>query len=197
MIYLLIVALSIFFPGLAHASEAVGSASVESESVLGTLGVNGKLFIAQLVNFTVIFLILWRWVFRPIGKRLDDRSKQIEQSLQDASDIHAQKLEFESWKQKEMQSARIEAANIVTKAKDEAEGLRAEIVAKAKDEEARLRTDGLELLERERTAILDESKKELAGLVVGAVEKVLREKMTDKKDFELASEALKTLDTKH
>jgi hypothetical protein len=32
---------------------------------------------------------------------------------------------------------------------------------------------------------------------VGAVEKVLREKMTDKKDFELASEALKTLDTKH
>lgn len=171
---------------MAHASEtATGQASG-----LGSLGLNAKLFIAQLVNFAIIFFVLWRWVFKPITRHLQERTARIEQSLQDAEDIQRQKTEFDEWRAEEMQKTREETSQMVKKAKEEAELIRAEILTKAKHEEERLRLEGLALLERQREAILQESRAELAGLVVSATEKVLHEKLTDSKDVELAQRAV-------
>ncbi|MBL8031980.1 MAG: hypothetical protein JNK33_06710, partial [Candidatus Doudnabacteria bacterium] len=68
------------FIEVAHASEA----ATGQASGLGSLGLNAKLFIAQLVNFSIIFFVLWRWVFKPITRHLQERTTRIEQSLQDA-----------------------------------------------------------------------------------------------------------------
>lgn len=174
------------FIEVAHASEA----ATGQASGVGALGLNAKLFIAQLVNFSIIFFVLWRWVFKPITRHLQERTSRIEQSLQDAEDIQRQKTEFDEWRAEEMQKTREETSQMVKKAKEEAELLRADILAKAKHEEERLRVEGLALLERQREAILQESRAELAGLVVSATEKVLHEKLTDAKDAELAQRAV-------
>ena len=177
------------FIEVAHASEA----ATGQASGLGSLGLNAKLFIAQLVNFSIIFFVLWRWVFKPITRHLQERTTRIEQSLQDAEDIQNQKTEFDEWRAEEMQKTREETSQMVKKAKEEAELIRAEILAKAKHEEERLRLEGLALLERQREAILQESRAEIAGLVVSATEKVLHEKLTDAKDVELAQRAVSSL----
>lgn len=173
----------------AHASEAV----TDKASGIGSLGLNVKLFAAQLVNFAVIFFVLWRWVFKPITRHLQERTSKIEQSLQDAEDIQRQKAEFDEWRVEEMSKTREETSEMVKKAKLEAELVRTDILTKAKSEEDKLRTEGLALLERQRQAILQESKTELAELVVSATEKVLHEKLTDEKDLELARRAVKSL----
>ena len=40
----------------------------ESAGILGPLGVDVKLFIAQLVNVGVVLFVMWRWVYKPLLK---------------------------------------------------------------------------------------------------------------------------------
>ena len=54
--------------------------AVEATGGLGTLGINGKIFLAQLVNFVLVLIVLWRWAFTPIVKILDKRRDQIAKS---------------------------------------------------------------------------------------------------------------------
>ena len=48
---------------------------------IGVLGINGKIFLAQLVNFGLILLVLWRFAFKPIVARLEARRERIEKKI--------------------------------------------------------------------------------------------------------------------
>lgn len=172
------------------AHEAVEAAS---PNVAGMFGVSLKLFVAQLVNFAIVLLVLWKWVFTPVTKALQKRTQKIEQSLQTAESIQVQQAEFETWKQAEMAQARVAAAEVVSQAKGEAEKLRAELLHKTKQEQEKLLADGKKALAQEQEQMLAAARGQLADLVVMAAEKVLKEKLTDKKDKELAQSALNTL----
>ncbi len=178
----------------AHAAEVAHEAT-ESVSGVAALGVNGTLFVAQLVNFTIIFFVLWRWVFKPIAGHLAERTQKIEQSLKDAALIREQKEVFTSWQAEQMKLARVEAAEIVGNAKQEAELLKSEILTKAKEEQQAIIASGHALLEREQEHMLVEAEQKLASLVVLATEKVLREKLTNESDAKLVAHAVQAVTT--
>ncbi|MBX4188293.1 MAG: hypothetical protein KW793_04140, partial [Candidatus Doudnabacteria bacterium] len=46
--------------GIQSAAEA--GAHKNSSGVLGTLGINWKLFLAQLINFSIVLFVFWKWV---------------------------------------------------------------------------------------------------------------------------------------
>ena len=52
--------------------------------LLSNLGINGKLLLAQIVNFFILLYILKRFAYKPILKVLDDRKEKIEKGLRDA-----------------------------------------------------------------------------------------------------------------
>ncbi len=186
------------FSHTAQAAEAVHEAAEAANPNVATMfGISAKLFVAQLVNFGIVLLVLWKWVFTPVTKALQKRTQKIEQSLQTAENIQVQKAEFETWKKAEMAQARVAAAEIVGQAKGEAEKVREELLHKAKQEQEKLLADGKKALAQEQEQVLAEARGQLADLVVLAAEKVLKEKLTDKKDKELAQSALNTLSTKH
>jgi F-type H+-transporting ATPase subunit b len=174
-------------------NQATASESelAEEGGVLGTLGINWKLLIAQLVNFAIVLFVLWKWVFGPVARGLENRTKKIEQSLKDATTITKEKEEFQAWKTKEMSAARGEAATIVTDAKKEAEEAKNQILADARTEQEKLVEQGKTQLESEKAKALSEVKNEIATLVVAATQKILREKLDPAKDKELIKQSLK------
>lgn len=176
---------SIIIP-TAHAAEEAAA----NPDVATMFGLNFKLFIAQLFNFAIVLLVLWKWVFTPVTKALQARTQKIEQSLAHAEQVTKDKKEFEVWKEKAMAEARKEAGGIVAGAKADAEALREELLGKTKTAQDALVAEGVERLKREQADMLSEARGQLADLVVEASEKVLREKMTDAKDKELAKKAL-------
>ncbi len=173
----------------AHAAAEGGN----SPDIATMFGLNLKLFIAQLINFGIVFLVLWKWVFTPVTRALQARTKKIEDSLQAAETVTKEKEEFKKWKTANMAEARKEAAEIVEKSRGEAEVVRQELLAKAKTEQEKLLADGHTRLEQEQAQLLASARGQLAELVVSATEKILREKITDKKDVELAKEALSAI----
>ncbi len=170
--------------------EAANQA-VESAGVIGTLGLNGKLFLAQLVNFSVVLFVMWKWVYKPLVRMLDDRARKIEQGLKDAEASATAKESAQNEKDAVVLEARKQAKVILEQAAVDADRHRSEAVGRAKQEVERVVQQGREAMKAERAKLVADVKAEVADLVVLATERVLREKLDPKKDEKLVKESIK------
>lgn len=178
---------------LEQAAEAAPHTAAKQESILTTLGINWKLLIAQVINFGIIFFVLWKYAFTPVAKKLQERTDRIEKSVHDAGRIEHEKQEFEVWKNEAMKNARAQASAIVTEAKTEAEKNREEITAQTKADQQKLVEQAKAQIEAEKITALQSAKSELADIITNATEKILRGKLDEKKDADLIKESLKEI----
>ena len=98
------------------------------------LGIEPQLLLAQIVNFLIIFFVLWKLLYKPILGMIDKRKKEIAEGLARADKM---KVAEEKWKEKEeklLAEARREARNIVETGEKEGEEARRDIVAAAHKE---------------------------------------------------------------
>lgn len=167
--------------------------STESVGLIGTLGLNQDLFFAQLFNFAVVFFVMWRWVYKPLVKAMDERSATIEKGLSDAEAATKALSSASAEKEQVIAEAKREAMKIVAAAEADAKAERDAAVGRAKAEIEKMVIQGKEILALEKTKMATELRDELGNLVATAVEKVVGEKVDSKKDKELIAEALKTL----
>ena len=164
---------------------------MEHQSVLGTLGIDWKLFLAQLVNFGIILFVFWRWIVKPLGTTLTKRQERIEQGLKNADLTEAEKKKFGEWKVNEMKKVRSEADNILRTTTDMANKIKQETIVEAQHQANKVLDQAKSNIESEKNQMLKEVKQEIATLVVTVSEKILRGKIDPKKDHELISESLK------
>jgi F-type H+-transporting ATPase subunit b len=183
------------FIHIAHAAaEAAAEASAsESGGAIGALGLNLKLFIAQLINFAVVLLVLWKWAFKPVTRKLQERTDRIEKAMRDAQSTSKEKEDFGKWKDLEMTRVRSQTAAIMAAAEAQAGKSRREILDQTKQEQAKLVDETRKQIEQEKQKIVQDAKAELADLVTFASEKILREKLDNAKDRELIQETLKSI----
>lgn len=172
----------------AHVAEEVAK-----QSLLGSFGVNWRLFIAQLVNFSVVLFVLWKWVFTPALKALDRRQEVISQGLEDAEKASVARSKAEEEKEAAIVAARKEAQGIMEKAAADAEQIRKETLEKTQKEVAELVLQGKNKLNDEKEQIVLDAKKEIADLVIASTEKVLEETKTDDRQTGLIHAAVKKL----
>ncbi len=164
-----------------------------SGGILGTLGIDLKLFIAQLVNFAIVLLVFWKWVLPPLTKALSDRQTKIESALKNATYMEDEKQKFEDWKKKEIQKVRTEAEKVMKMSSDTAEKIRQETVTEAQAQASKLIEQSKSAIEFEKKKMLQEVKASVAELVTSATEKVIRAKLDTKKDHELVSNSVKEI----
>ena len=170
------------FQTLTYYSSMIETANeAVSTGVLGTLGINWKLFISQLINMGIVFFIFAKWVWKPVMKILDERSKKLVQSLKDAAAVAAEKQAIETQRAVLLREAEAKAQVVIKEAMEQAESLKQETTAKARGEVEKILRDGKEVLHSEKATMLQEAKAELANLVVEATGKVLEESMDDKR----------------
>ncbi len=173
-----------------HAPEAV---SHESGGVIGTLGLNAKLFIAQLINFSIILFILWRWVWKPLGGALESRRKKIEESVSKAEMIDKQMQETQVLREQKLREAATDAEAVLKRNLDAAEKMKTEIVSTAHSEAEKIMAKTKETIAAEKQQMLKEVRSELADLVVMSTEKILRQKLDDKSDKKIVEEIIRDI----
>lgn len=180
-------------PNLIFLAAAQAAQQADSGGVIGTLGLNWKLFLAQAVNFSVILFILWKWVFRPVSEALEARRQKIEESIAKAERIEKQMKESDEMREQSLRDARAEAEKIIQRTTTEAETAKQETLAAARTESEKILVKAKESIEIEKQQMLKEVKEEVADLVVFAAEKILQEKLDEKKDRELINSVFKDL----
>jgi len=161
------------------------------ESLISTFHVDLKLFIAQLVNFAIVFSVLYFFAFKPLVKTMSERSEKIDKSLKDADAIEKRLALTEKEREEIINAAKKQANLIVEEANKRGEEKRAEMIVKAKEEIGQVINSEKAKLVRDKAETLKEIKSEVAELVVMTVEKLLNEKMTSDKDRELIKKMVK------
>lgn len=161
------------------------------DSLIETFHIDAKILIAQIVNFAIVFSVLYFFALKPLMKVMAERTKKIEKGLADAKEMEKKLAITEDDYAAKMKEAKSEAAAIMEKANAQAEAKKAEMIAKAKDEIGAIINQEKAQMQTEKAKVLKEIKAELAELVGASLEKVLEAKLDDKKDGELIKRAIK------
>ena len=141
--------------------------------VLTTFGVDWRLLLINAVNFGLLLLILWYFVYEPLTRILEERRQKVSQGVRDAEASSAKLKEIEESRSEVLAKAGSEADEVLRQSRLNAQVKEREIVAAGEAAAANtLREAAAQAAELKAEAI-EESKKEVAKMVVLGVEKML------------------------
>jgi len=146
--------------------------------ILTQIGIDGKLLLAQAVNFLLLLFLMHRFAYKPMLSFLEKRTERIEKGLRDAEEAEKKLSQAAENEEKVLVAAREESKRIIADAREAAEKRGRELVAEFEKKADGLMKDAEERATEEREKLMREAKAEIAGLVVEAAEKVLREKLS-------------------
>jgi F-type H+-transporting ATPase subunit b len=164
-----------------------------SSGGISSLGINLKSFIFQLITFLIVLLILRRWVFPKLVATLEARRKTLEESLVQARQTEETLHQAETKAGEILKQARAQADAALAEAGSKAEEIIAKGEAAAAERAARIIKEAEARLGQERERLHSELRKELAGLVAIATEKVLAKKLDEREDRALIERSLKEI----
>ena len=151
--------------------------------ILEQFGINGKLLVVQIINFTVLLFVLKKLLYKPLIKILDKRRAAVAESMETAEKMKKEQEELEEKVAAELKKAKAEAAGIVSKADDAANQLTATKTAEARAQAEKIVEDARTAVAQEKADILDSVRDEVVGLVVAGTEKLLDKKVSGDEAF--------------
>lgn len=163
----------------------------DSSSGIGSLGLNGKAFIIQLITFVLAFLVLKKWAFEPIVKVMRRRRETIDKGVELGLQMQKEKVELEAKVEQTLHKARLEADGIISDAHDQGRQIIAEAEEGARGKAELIAKEAEERVKQTTARAWREVEKEFAGLVSEATEAIIEEKVDTKKDSELIDNFMK------
>lgn len=158
------------------------------ESIINTFHIDLKIIIAQIVNFGIVFAVLYVYALKPLSKIMKERTEKIEKGISDAKEnavlLNNTKAEYEE----ALMKAKIEADKIFQEGKKEADLKRTQMIEKAKEEVALMVETGKKNLENEKLKIVNEAKTEIASLSIKIAEKIIGSKVDGTFDEKIMKE---------
>ncbi len=152
------------------------------QDVLGSLGFNINIALANFFNFLIIFFLLQKFLFKKIGTTLEERKKVIEEGVRKSEQS-----------EKVLHTAEVNAKTLLRNAKEEANTVVKEASVKAESLAESIKSEALlsagEIM-KEANRLKDESFEaglvklfgEKERLIAALFEKTLRESMTEEKN---------------
>ncbi|MCL6643666.1 MAG: F0F1 ATP synthase subunit B [Dehalococcoidia bacterium] len=141
------------------------------------LGISVPLLVAQLVNFSILLVILRFTLYRPVLRMLDERKQRIAEGLNAAEIARREAASAQANIQAQLEAARKEGQEIVANA----QAIATRIETEAKEQAAREREAALEKarneIQLERDRAIAELRREFAAITVAAAEKVINQSL--------------------
>lgn len=154
------------------------------------LDINIWNFIWSAVNLILLFILLKIFLFKPIGKIMDERTRAIQDDIDAAK---KSKEEAEALKQEyaeNISQAKEKAQEIIMKAHEDAESEKNAIIRKSQEEADQLITDAGVTIENERKRVLAQAQTQIADLAIEAASKIIGENLDDDKNRRLVDKFL-------
>ena len=147
------------------------------EELITSFGLDGKLLLMQIINFSILLFLLWRFLYKPIFAILDKRQRTIEQGILDAQDAKQKLADADDEGKEIIANASSKADGIIATSKKAGEQKKAEIIDEAVERADNIVLSAQKQAEELKKTALEESKAELARTAVLAAEKILRQKL--------------------
>jgi F-type H+-transporting ATPase subunit b len=157
---------------------------------LEALGINLGYLISQIVNFTLLAVLLYFLAYKPILRMLDERSARIKKGLEDAEAASKRAAETEQEFEQRMAAARKEGQEILAQATQMSEKARQDILDKAREESKVQIEKAKEEIAHERELAMAELRQQVAELSLLISEKVIGKTLDEPAQRRLIAEFL-------
>lgn len=158
---------------------------------LTSFGINIPALIAQVINFVVLFGLLYVVAYKPVMRMLDERSRRIKESMEQADLIKQQATHAEEETKKRIAAASHEGQEILNRVAKTGEEMRQKAQQEAKEAGEALLQKARVGIQSERDEALDSLRREFADLTILAAEKVIDRSLDKKAHQELIDKVLK------
>jgi F-type H+-transporting ATPase subunit b len=155
---------------------------------------NVGVMIWTLIAFGISLYLLQKLAFPKIGEALDKRQRAIEEAIDASERTKAEADELLAEYRERLKEARVQAEEIVARARRAAEGHERESLEAARVSREELLEQTRRDIEAETRRAIQEIRDEVADLTVRATEKVTRKTLTPEDQRRLVDEALAELD---
>jgi len=161
---------------------------------LEQLGLDLGLLLSQAINFALLVILLYRFLYKPILGKLEERANRIKKGIDDADQAERLLAQTRKDYDKEMERARKEAHDIIERATLTAQQERQEILAQARQEAhdlvQRAQQQARHEVQEERMAL----GQQVIDLAIAAASRVTREDLDDEKHRALIRDFIADVD---
>ena len=146
-----------------------------------------------LANTIALFLVLKKFLFKPVLKMIDDRQKEIDDLYSDAQQAkdNAQAMEQEYTQQ--LAEATDTGERLVKEAVQRGQSREEEIIRQANAEADAIRKKADADIERQRKKAINDAKNEISGIALTIAGKVVGKELTDQDQFDLVDQFISEL----
>jgi len=137
------------------------------------LGISLPTLLAQIVNFVILFGLLYLVAYKPIMRMLDQRSNKVRESMEQTEFIKEQAARAEEEVEERIEVASREGQEVVARAVRTGEEVRQQAQQEAKQEAESLIVRARTEIQRERDEAISELRKEFADLTILAAGKII------------------------
>ena len=155
------------------------------------LGINLNGLIAQIVNFVLLFVLLYMVAYKPVLRMLDQRSQRVRESMEQAEEVNRRLAQAQQDYELHLEQARKEGQAIIAQASQAADRLREESVRQAKEEAQKLVEKAKSEIDYERRRAMAELREDVANIAVLAAGKVINRSLDPEAHRQLIQDFLK------
>ena len=141
-------------------------------------------------NVLILFVLLRIFLFKPINKMRDERTRTIQDNLDSAEKAKAEAEELRQQYEDSISEAKEKANEIIVKAHEDAENERTAIIRKSQEEAEKIVADADKTIENERKRVLRQAQSEIADLAIEAASRIIGENVDDEKNRRLVDKFL-------
>ncbi len=157
---------------------------------LAELGVYLPTLLAQIINFLILFGLLYMVAYRPVMRMLDQRAKKVKESLEQAEEVRKQAASAEEEIRKQLAQAAKEAQERLARVEKTGEDLKQKAREDARKQADALLARARSEIHQERDQAIDELRREFADLAILAAGKVIDRSLDKAAHRELVQKVL-------
>lgn len=145
------------------------------QQLLSAFGIDWHLLAAQAVNFAIVVVALWYFLYKPVLAMLAKRQEIVAKSVSDAAKVEELFAGADSEAESRVKAADAEAEKIVTSAREAATTEKNRLLKEAEERAVVVAKDAEARAVEASAKAHRESEREVAKLSVLAAEKILKE----------------------
>ncbi len=165
------------------------------EELLHKLAIDPKVMAAQVTGFILLWIVLAKFLFRPVLTLLHAREQEIRTTYETAENERAQAEEFRADYEKQLADIEAEARSRIQAAVKDAEAAKNDILTEARSRSEDIRRRGQEDLAREREKTLAQLREEVVDISLSAAGKLIEESLDEAKHRRLVSDFISRIGT--
>jgi F-type H+-transporting ATPase subunit b len=160
-----------------------------------TFGLDAPHFFAQVISFSIVTLLLFRFAYKPILTMLEERRQRIAESLANADKIKAELARTETLQREALEKANAQASKLIEEARAAAARVQETETQKAIAAAEQIIAKAREAAAQDHARMLAELKREVGRLVVQTTATVTGKVLTPEDQKRLAEETAKQVAT--